>query len=246
MTLHDGKVNWPLFFGCILTAFGPLAALFFVVVAKRAQLVIIALSGAFTWLVAILVTATLWRIIPPLKDSIEATIPVGVVIQEAFRYVFFVLYTRTERAVHKVTTSPSQFPLNDITSSLAGGLGFSLMHALMMYGSLVGSSTGSRGAAFTKSCESVPLIFAAALSTLALTLMDVALMIVAFDGYRKKSFLAIGTVFVIHLGVALSALANQKTNGCAVAIPLHFAGALVATGAAATMISRWKNAGASS
>lgn len=118
MALHDGKVNWPLFFGCILIAFGPLASLFFVVVAKRAQLVIIALSGAFTWLVAILVTATLWQIIPPLKTSIEATIPVGVVVQEAFRYVFYVLYTRTERAVQKVTTSPRQFPLNDITSSL--------------------------------------------------------------------------------------------------------------------------------
>lgn len=52
----------------------------------------------------------------------------------------------------------------------------------------------------------MPLIFASALSTLALTLMDVALMIVAFEGYRKKSFLAVGAVFVIHLGVALSVL----------------------------------------
>lgn len=78
------------------------------------------------------------------------------------------------------------------------------MHALMMYGSVVGSSTGSRGAAFSSSCESVPLIFSGALSTLALTLMDVALMVVAFDGYRKKSPVIIGAVFVIHLGVALS------------------------------------------
>lgn len=87
---------------------------------------------------------------------------------------------------------------------VAGGVGFSVMHSLMMYGSVVGSSTGSRGAAFSASCESVPLLFSSALSTLALTLMDVALMIVAFDGYRKKSFLAIGAVFVIHMGVALS------------------------------------------
>lgn len=118
MGMSDGTVNWPLFFGCILIAFGPLASLFFVVVAKRAQLVIIALSGAFTWLVAILVSATLWRIIPPLKSSIEATIPVSVLVQEIARYVFYVLYTRTERAVLKVTTSSNQFPLNDITSSL--------------------------------------------------------------------------------------------------------------------------------
>lgn len=118
MGFSDGNVNWPLFFGCILVAFGPLAALFFVVIAKRAQLVILSLSGAFTWLVAILVSATLWRIIPPLKSSIEATIPVSVVVQEVARYIFYTLYTRTERAVLKVTTSSHQFPLNDITSAL--------------------------------------------------------------------------------------------------------------------------------
>jgi anterior pharynx defective protein 1 len=118
MGLSDARVNWPLFLGSILTAFGPLAAFFFVVISKRAQLVIISLFGAFTWLASILVTATLWQIIPPLKNSIEATIPVGIVIQEIFRFVFFELYTRTERAIQKVTTRKHQLPLNDVTSSL--------------------------------------------------------------------------------------------------------------------------------
>ncbi|KAG7376528.1 hypothetical protein PHYPSEUDO_013212 [Phytophthora pseudosyringae] len=73
-----------------------------------AQLVILALSGAFVWLVAILVTATLWQIIPPLKMSLSDTVPVGVVVQEAFRILFFYLYTRTEQAVKRVTTSAHQ------------------------------------------------------------------------------------------------------------------------------------------
>lgn len=204
MGLGDARVNWPLFLGCILIAFGPLASLFFIVIAKRAQLVIISLSGAFVWLIAILVTATLWRIIPPLKSSIEATIPLSVIIQEAFRYCLYKIYVRTELAVQKVTTGTHQLPLNDITSSLASGVGFALMHSLMMYGSVVASSTGSRGAAFTNSCEHVPLIFSAALSTLALTCMDVALMVIAFNGYRKRSLLLIGLVGMIHMGVALS------------------------------------------
>ncbi|KAG2802942.1 hypothetical protein PC111_g18566 [Phytophthora cactorum] len=192
--------------------------LFFVVVAKRAQLVILALSGAFVWLVAILVTATLWQIIPPLKTSLSATVP----------------------AVKRVTTSSHQLPLNDITSSLAGGVGFSVMHALLMFGSLVGSSTGSRGAAFSSSCESIPLIFSAAISTLALTALDVALMVVAFDGYRKRSVLAVGAVFVIHMGVALSALANMETNGCYISIPVHYAGAALACAGATTIVWRSK------
>ncbi|CEG36094.1 gammasecretase subunit aph [Plasmopara halstedii] len=240
MALHDGPVNWPLFFGCILIGFGPLAALFFFVVAKRAQLVILALSAAFVWLVAILVTATLWHLIPPLKTSLSATVPVGVVVQEAFRMLFFYLYTRTEKAVKRVTTSSHQLPLNDITSSLAGGVGFSAMHALLMFGSLVGSSTGSRGAAFSSSCESIPLIFSAALSTLALTALDVALMVVAFDGYRKRSVLIITVVFGIHMGVALSALANMDTNGCYISIPVHYAGAVLACAGAVMILWRSK------
>jgi anterior pharynx defective protein 1 len=203
MALHDGLVNWPLLFGCVLVAFGPIAALFFTVIARRAQLVILALAGAFTWMVAVLVTATIWQI-PGIKTSLEATIVIGVVVQEGFRLLFFHLYTRTEQAVHAVTTHKHQLPLNDITSSLAGGVGFALMHALMMYGSLLAGSTGARGAAFSSACESIPLVFAAALSTLALTLLEAALMVVAFHAYRNKSVLAVAAVVVIHLGVALS------------------------------------------
>ena len=213
MALHDGVVNWPLFFGCILLGFGPLASLFFLVVAKRAQLVIIALSGAFLWLVAILVTASLWHLVPPLTTSLAATIPTGVVVHEGFRLLFFYLYTRTEVAVARVTTASHPLPLNDITSSLAGGVGFALMHALLMFGSLVGSSTGSRGAAFATSCDMIPLILAAASSTLALTVLDVALMIVAFDGYRHRSILSIGAVLGIHMGVALSVRTHAITDG---------------------------------
>ncbi|CAH0485937.1 unnamed protein product [Peronospora farinosa] len=240
MALHDGLVNWPLFFGCILLGFGPLASLFFIVVAKRAQLVIISLSGAFIWLVAILVTASLWHLIPPLKTSLAATIPLGVIVQEAFRLLFFYLYTHTELAVKRLTTSCHQLPLNDITSSLAGGVGFALMHSLLMFGSLLGSSTGSRGAAFSTSCDSIPLIFSAAISTLALTIIDVGLMIIAFDGYRKRSVLLIGTVFGIHMGVALSALANLDTNGCFISIPVHYAGAVLVCLGATTIGYRSK------
>ncbi|CAI5745746.1 unnamed protein product [Peronospora destructor] len=240
MALHDGLVNWPLFFGCILLGFGPLACLFFIVVAKRAQLVIIALSGAFVWLVAILVTASLWHTIPPLQTSLSATIPLAVIVHELFRLLFFYLYTHTELAVKRVTTSSHQLPLNDITSSLAGGVGFALMHSLLMFGSLVGSSIGSRGAAFSTSCDNIPLIFAAGLSTLALTIIDVALMIIAFDGYRNRSVLSIGAVFGIHMGVALSALANLNTNGCFISIPVHYAGAVLVCMGATTIVYRSK------
>jgi len=115
--LQHIMTEWTLFFGCLLTAFSPIALLFLFVVAKRAQLVILAIAAAFFYLLALLIAASLWAIIPPLKESIHATIPLAVLLQELFRYVFFVVYLRSEQAVKKVTTKNTQLPLNDLTSS---------------------------------------------------------------------------------------------------------------------------------
>ena len=118
MALPGGTVNWPLLFGCIFTAFGPITTLFFILIGKRAQLIIIALTAAFIWLISTLISATIWQIIPALKSSIEATICITVVIQEIGRYTFYQLYSHGVVAIQKVTTTKHQLPLNDFTSSL--------------------------------------------------------------------------------------------------------------------------------
>jgi hypothetical protein len=47
-------VVFPLLLGCGLTAFGPSVALFYTVVSKRAQLVIVALSGYVSFTLSII------------------------------------------------------------------------------------------------------------------------------------------------------------------------------------------------
>ena len=90
------EVEWSLFFGSIFTAYGPTTVLFFMVVSQRAQLVILSLASAFTWLVSILIVATLWQIIPPLQDSIWATVPLSVVVQSIARVGIFYGYSKGE------------------------------------------------------------------------------------------------------------------------------------------------------
>ena len=153
------EVEWSLFFGSIFTAYGPTTVLFFMVVSQRAQLVILSLASAFTWLVSILIVATLWQIIPPLQDSIWATVPLSVVVQSIARVGIFYGYSKGELLIAKVATSPSAFPLNDPTSALSAGVGFGLMSSLMLYGGVVASSLNGRGAVFSESCTSVPLLF---------------------------------------------------------------------------------------
>ncbi|CAK4120588.1 unnamed protein product [Aphanomyces euteiches] len=231
----------------MLTAFAPITCLFMVVVAKRAQLVILTITAAFFYLLGLLVSATLWSIIPPLHDSIQATIPVSIIIQEIFRYAFFQVYIRSEQAVKRVTTKQNQLPLNDLTSSFASGVGFALMRSLMLYGSVLAASMTGEGAAFTSTCPQLPLIprfvdaksgSLAALSTLALSLMDVALMVLAFEGYRKRSPGHIAAVVLIHLGSGLSNLVNLNEVGCQASIPLTYVAALLAVVAAIISVKR--------
>ncbi|OQR97789.1 hypothetical protein ACHHYP_10010 [Achlya hypogyna] len=230
--------EWALFWGSLLTAFAPIAALFLMVVAQRAQLVILCITAAFFYLLGLLVAATVWTVITPLQSSVQATIPIAILLQEVFRYIFFNVYVRCELAVKKVTTKQNQLPLNDLTTSFASGVGFALMRALMLYGTVLASSVQGEGAAFTDTCASVPLVFASALSTLALTIMDVALMIVAFEGFRKKSAPHIAAVVLIHLGSGLSNMLNLNEVGCKASIPLTYVAAVFAVLAASLTLRR--------
>lgn len=222
------NTDWPLFFGSILIGFGPIASLYFFVVAKRAQLAIFAITSAFIWLVAILITATFWKILPFLNDSVVGTVIFTIILEEIVRFGLYWMYKLAEKKISKITNDKDHLPLNDTTSSIAGGVGFSLMRALMMYGPVVASSVGSRGAAFSDSCTYLPLLFSSGLMTLAGTVMDVGLMVLGFEGYKNKNFVYIGIVWIIHFGSGLLTLANQSENGCVYSIPLNFGAALLA------------------
>ena len=56
------------FFGNILIACGPLLVMWWTVIAKRPQLIIVTLSSAFFWLMGILTLSLVW-LIPAVKVS---------------------------------------------------------------------------------------------------------------------------------------------------------------------------------
>ena len=93
------------------------------------------------------------------------------------------------------------------------------MQMVMMYGSVLASSLGGKGAVFTDACEDLPLIFVSGKSktetpspsthhwigllALAFGILNVALMIVAFDAYRRMSIVSIGSVVALHMAAGL-------------------------------------------
>lgn len=134
----------------------PLQALFFRVVFTKAQLMIVFISASFFWLLSLTATSIVWFVIPPLKDVPWFYVTLGVLVEEALRLVFFRLYARSESSFSVISTNAVVFPLTDITSSFSAGLGYGLTQAVLVYGSVVASSSGG-GTYFTKECSEMSI-----------------------------------------------------------------------------------------
>jgi len=218
-----------LFFGCAFVAFGTGVALFIMLISRKAQLIIVTISAAFFWLLALMIASLFWYIIPPLQSTYGFYVPVGVMIQEIVRLVFFRFYEKGERSFSGMSTNAVTFPLDDLSSATAAGLGFGFMQTLMFYGSIIGSAWGS-GTLFSPWCSAMSVFVLSAWMAFCFLLLHVFLMIIAFDAYRRNSpHRALG-VLCIHMLAALTTLFNRMDNGCEVSLPLEFV-ITIATGA---------------
>jgi len=119
-----------------------------------------------------------------------------------------------------------------------------LMYALMMFGSVLGSSLGEADLRLD-SCPDTSLFFVNALVTLAMEVLHVALMVLAFDAIRRDSVTVrrLGRylfVFVFHLLASLSTLFNVDASigGCFVGVPLVYVVVVLASLYTASVVRR--------
>lgn len=103
------------FFGCLFLAFGPPFAMFVITIAKDPIRIIILITrfaqeqkhnfnnlsfgllvqfifvtlSAFFWLISLLISALIWFAIVPLRDHIEFALVFSVIMQEIFRFLFY-------------------------------------------------------------------------------------------------------------------------------------------------------------
>lgn len=211
-------------FGCALIAFAPPVSVLITILPNRPHLVILALVGAFFWLFASLLTSMLWKMIELSgSNAWPLVIILSTCIQEGSRFALVASYRYTEAIIKQAISDKHSdlLLLNDIASSLAAGVGFSLMHSLMLYGSVWASSSGT-GVLFVDSCPNIPLLFVTALTALGFSLLDVIFMAMAFVAQKKRSLGLAAAIVVLHLIAGLSTLANNNTNGCTVSLPLIY------------------------
>lgn len=211
-----------LFTGVTLIGFSFPAVLFVLLVAKRAQLIIVTITAAFFWILATFFTALLWFLIPALKLVPWAVIIINVVAQEVIRYVFYRLYAKVERSFTVVSTNAISFPLTDFYSATAAGLGFGLMYCVLMYGTIASNSLGP-GTLFADTCPHFSTFVNIAWSSLLFGILHVLLMIIAFEGYRGDKRVLIVAVIFIHLAADVLIMINEfPWYGCLIYLPTLF------------------------
>ncbi|OZJ01834.1 hypothetical protein BZG36_04788 [Bifiguratus adelaidae] len=215
------------FFACLFTAYGPALAIFFLYIARDAQLVLLMLSSAFFWLIAILLSSVIWYLAKSVQSQNYVTIIFTVLLQEVFRYLFYRLIRRAEVGLNLVSKHPKSV-YNRSAFAFVSGYGFGLMSGAVMYMSVLVASLGS-GALICPSCPQIDMYFVNAITCSLFIFQHILWMVLAFDGLSSPNFLMqwfMATwVVVSHLGASFATLFNASTipNGCVYSILINIA-----------------------
>ncbi|CAM9884156.1 unnamed protein product [Pylaiella littoralis] len=114
--------------------------------------------------------------------------------------------------------SPGLLRLNGVSSSIAAGVGWGLIHAVILVGTALSKHMGP-GAAFSSSCPHVPSVVVSALSAQAFVILDLLLMAAAFAAARSGHAGLMCYSFGLHFLAALTTGFNSVEGGCAISLP---------------------------
>ncbi|CAO3641596.1 unnamed protein product [Cunninghamella blakesleeana] len=209
------------FFGCLLTAYGPILSIFFLFIARNAQHVLLTVASAFFCLIALLISSVIWYLAKDIQTVQPISIIYSVGIQELFRWFYFLLIKRTEPVLNLVTKYPKS-PFNRFIFAFVAGYGYALTTSLVSYISLLVQSIGP-GIIVCPSCPNASIFLISAITTTLFSLLHMAWMTVAFDGYTSKNWIGyIKIIWVIlsHYGASYGSLMNSSSisYGCIYAI----------------------------
>lgn len=216
--------------GCGMIAYAPACSLL-ILFSKRPQLIIVSLAAAFSWLCSSLLTSIIWWFIKLSNSNVWSIVIISsAIIQEGLRYIFVIAYRKTEFMIKRSSPhSNNAFPLNDLSSSLAAGIGFGLMHSLLFYGSVLASSDGV-GVYFDDSCPTTPLILVLAITSLGFFILDVIWTCLFFLVERYRSKILASVVVLLHIFAGLTTLTNIQTHGCQISLSLLLVIVIISAG----------------
>lgn len=198
----------PAFFGCLLTAYGPAMALFFVTVAKDPVRIIILILSAFFWLLSLLLSSIWWFAVVPLRDELAFGLVFSVIFQEAFRFFIYLLLRKADAWLKKLTESEqTQMFHNRHILAYVVGLGFGMMSGAFSLANVLADSLGPGTVGFGG--ESANFFMISATYCSVMILLNTLWGVITFDAYDRKYWLGIAYVWATHILVSCLSLLNR-------------------------------------
>jgi len=187
--------------GCTLVTFSVPFALAVIIIGPKAQLVVTCLSSILFYLIAIMLSLILWKLLP-FFHSTTMFLLASVIVIEIVRKQFHDLCIKAERSFNTVSTNRVVFPLDDLSTSVSAGAGWGLCHILMYYFPMVAKSVGP-GTYFLHSCSSFSVVTKASFFSFSIFLQQIFFMIIFFDALKIKVSIEWWLAFFAHIFVAI-------------------------------------------
>mmetsp|Transcript_7016 Transcript_7016/g.24480 ORF Transcript_7016/g.24480 Transcript_7016/m.24480 type:complete len:165 (-) Transcript_7016:38-532(-) len=147
-------------------------------------------------------------------------------MQEFGRYAYYAFCSAAERRVRKLT-SQKLFHPDSFDSILASGLGFGFASALVQLGRPLELALGP-GSSYTSTCRAFSFQLNSAIHTSVMAMLNLILMVLAVEGYKRRSRLRVAAVFLIHLLASTATSLNSLQDGCLISLCLLTAVTLLA------------------
>jgi anterior pharynx defective protein 1 len=200
------------FFGCAFTAYGTPFALFLFTITNDPVKVIILILSAFFWLLSLLVSATLWAIVTPLKDELAFAVVFSVLFQELFRLLIYLMLDRADTYLKKLTeTEETQIFANKHILAYTVGLGFGLMSGAFSLVNVLADSLGPGTLGFHGEAHNFFIV--SSLMTLCMILLHTAWGVIFFSSLETKTYWQAAYVVLTHLLVSCLSLLNSVGPG---------------------------------
>merc|ERR1712232_820710 len=197
----------PTFIGCALIAFSPAVLFYALVVMRSHKLTVLSIGAGFFWVASVCLASILWYIIKPLRLIYpQITVIVAVILSEASRWLFWVVWTKGQESLMQ-RTGDNVSQGTKLGEAVASGLGIGLTYSLVMYAGVLWEALGP-ATLMSKSCPTASVFAISAILAMAWTILHTLWAIVAFHGYYEKSKWRVGLVFISHLILSLFTTIN--------------------------------------
>lgn len=201
-------------YGVLFISSSPSIAVTLMVLVPNSHLLVVAVLSAFTWCVAMMLAAVVWRAVVPLQAKTEWSIWLAVTAQELLRLGLHRVFLQLSKRGEGVQALLRPGAQNDIFSGLAVGAGYALLASLVNFFTTVSDNFASSSAIYVENCR-INFIVASASNALALNILHICLGVLLWPKYSNRDWaLQAFITYAFHLAIAeaTTSWANPKVQ----------------------------------